>query len=165
MVYNFDSKEITGHSMVDLHGDILNMFFSHNDWVVFSNKKGQCIVLSLEFMKVKYKFVVKPLEHVISVNDIWNDSFHMAFVNAPNEIVYVKRHAKKTDYMIDSLDDPLLGRVQTKGCIRTVIGNSLVILVVNEDMEFTLLKKKTMTYIRSFNFFRMIPISLAVKFS
>lgn len=60
VVYNFDSKEITGHSMVDLHGDILNMFFSHNDWVVFSNKKGQCIVLSLEFMKVKYKFVVKP---------------------------------------------------------------------------------------------------------
>ena len=88
----------------------------------------------------------------------------MAFVNAPNEIVYVKKHAKKTDYMIESLDDPLLGRVQTKGCIRTVIGNKLVILVVNEDMEFTLLKKKTMTYIRSFNFFRMIPISLAAKF-
>lgn len=163
IVYNIDLGRITRHLMIDLHGEIIKMQVTNKNSVMFANKKGECIVLSQEFLKIKFRFIL-PLSHVVSVEDIWNDSYRLAFIHSPNEIYYIKTAGRKTDYVYDSLTHREICSIKIKGCIKKVCGNKQVILLINDDLTFTLIKKKTMEFIRTFDFYKKLPKNVKAKF-
>jgi hypothetical protein len=163
LVYDIKKGFISKYTMVNLYGKILKMEFTINDCLLICNSKGECIIFSLDYMTVKYKFWL-PLTHVISVETIWNETFHICYINSPNEVYCVKNIQKRSEYIFDSVNSKEIESMKVRGHVIHVKSNVNVIVLLTEEMHFITLRKKTMTLINDFCFSETIPAHLKQNF-